>query len=458
MSDSKQSPAAATADASKYRIPAGSVWSKMWMVAAMVGVVGVGVSIVGANINPERFAYSYLFGFLTAFTLMLGSMFFVLIQHLTGAGWSVTVRRTAEFFTAGAPAIVLLAIPIVVVLTPKLYPWWEATHESHVAHAQDHADHAEHDAHAAPRHARVEHAPSAAHGGGHGDHTPEHQFHADTLAKKTAYLNHNFFYIRAILYGLFWIWLSQFLFSTSTKQDSTKDRKLTAKLQSLSPVATIGFALSLTFAGFDWVMSMEPNWFSTMFGVHIFASSAVTIFSLIIVMTLSFKKAGYIGNEVNVEHYHDLGKLQFGFLVFWAYISFCEFFLIWYAGIPEETVFYHRRWDYSNWRLLSQGLIAFHFIFPFYLIMSRNVKRNLSMLGFGASWILMIHIAEMYWIVMPYYAEFQDIDLSMVWLDIAALFGVVGIYLAVVFRRMLNHSLIPVGDPRLKRALEFVNS
>lgn len=442
-------------DATKYRIPAGSVWSKMWMVAAMVGGLGLVVSAVGYTINPERLAYSYLYGWVTAFTLLMGSMFFVLIQHLTGAGWSVTVRRTAEFFTSGAVAVVILAAPIVFVFAPTLYPWFEHADDTHVAHAQDHDEHGEHGAAEHVGHAGS-HAGPVVHAD-HSEHTPEHQFHADTLAKKTAYLNQPFFYARAVCYLLFWLWLSQFLFNNSTQQDTTKDLKLTVRLQSRSPVATIFFALSLTFAMFDWVMSMEPNWFSTMFGVHMFASSAVTIFSLIIVVTLSLKKAGYIGNEINVEHYHDLGKLQFGFLVFWAYITFCEFFLIWYAGIPEETVFFHRRWDYPHWRLLSQGLIAFHFIFPFYLIMSRNVKRNLGMLSFGASWILMVHLAEIYWIVMPYYAEFQDIDLSMVWLDVAALFGVVGLYLAVVFRRMLNHSLIPVGDPRLKRALEFVN-
>lgn len=456
MSDST-----AKMDSTKYRIPAGSAWSKMWLVAGMVGLLGLGVAAVGYTINPERFAYSYLFGWLTAFTLMIGSMFFVLVQHLTGAGWSVTVRRTAEFFTAGAVAIVILAIPIVTVFAPTLYPWFEHAADSHTAHAQEHADHADHGDHAGHGHSgpvvrvgAADHGASAA----HGEHTPEHQFHADTLAKKAAYLNQNFFYIRAVLYFVFWLVLSGFLFNNSTKQDETKDVRVTAKLQSRSPVAMIFFALSLTFAGVDWVMSMEPNWFSTMFGVHLFASSAVTIHALIIVVTLSLKKAGYIGNEINVEHYHDLGKLQFGFLVFWAYISFCEFFLIWYAGIPEETVYFHRRWDYANWRLLSQGLIAFHFIFPFYLIMSRNAKRNPGMLRFGAAWILMVHVAEMYWLVLPYYAEFQDIDLNLVWLDVAALFGVVGLYLAVVFRRMLNHSLIPVGDPRLKRCLEFVNA
>ncbi len=448
-------------DAGKYRIPAGSQWSKLWMIAAVVGVVGLGIAGVGYTINAERFAYSYLYGWLTAFTFMMGSMFFVLVQHLTGAGWSVTVRRTAEFFTAGAPAVVILALPILIApgFRSTLYPWWDHAEESHVAHAQEHADHDDHAGHGHGAGPVVHAGHGAEHASaGHGEHTPEHAFHAATLAKKTAYLNQQFFYVRGVLYLLFWLWLSQFLFNNSTHQDTTKDIKLTAKLQSRSPVAIIFFALTLTFAVFDWVMSMEPNWFSTMFGVHMFASSAVTIFALIIVVTLSLKKAGFIGDEINVEHYHDLGKLQFGFLVFWAYITFCEFFLIWYAGIPEETVYFHRRWDYPNWRLLSQGLIAFHFIFPFYLIMSRNVKRNLGMLGFGASWILMIHLAEMYWIVMPYYAEFQDIDLGMVWMDLAAVFGIVGIYLAVVFRRMLNHSLIPIGDPRLKRCLEFVNA
>ena len=206
--------------------------------------------------------------------------------------------------------------------------------------------------------------------------------HADILAKKLPYLNLPFFYVRAALVLLFWFWLSTKLVRHSTLQDSDGDAKHTVTLQRLAPVGTIGFGLTASIGGIDWIMSLEPNWYSTMFGVHIFASSAVTIFGLVILMTLGFRKAGLVKNEINVEHFHDLGKLQFGFLVFWAYISFSEFFLIWYAAIPEETAFYHLRWDQQSWRTLSQVIVGLHFILPFFFILSRNIKRVLPALGF----------------------------------------------------------------------------
>jgi hypothetical protein len=232
------------------------------------------------------------------------------------------------------------------------------------------------------------------------------------------------------------------------------------KLQRFAPPATFVFAFSLTFAGFDWVMSLQPNWYSTMFGVRVFASSVVLGLALNILINLGLRRAGVVKNEINVEHFHDLGKLMFAFLIFWAYISFSEFMLIWYAAIPEETLYYHLRWDQPWWRAISVSLVVSKFIIPFYLVMSRNAKRNLGLLGLGAGWIAVMHFVEMYYWVMPYYQEGQDVPFSVAGLaiDAGCVFACVGLYLAVVFRRMLNHPVIPVRDPRLHRALGFVNA
>jgi hypothetical protein len=144
--------------------------------------------------------------------------------------------------------------------------------------------------------------------------------------------------------------------------------------------------------------------------------------------------------------------------VFWAYITFCEFFLIWYSAIPEETVFFHKRWDSEAWMTVSVSLVLLHFIFPFYLIMSRNVKRRPGLLAFGAGWILLMHMVEAYWMILPYAAPDGAEIGRGIWIDLACLLGLVGIYLAVVLRRMRNHALIPIKDPRLSRALGFVNA
>jgi hypothetical protein len=249
------------------------------------------------------------------------------------------------------------------------------------------------------------------------------------------------------------------LFSYSTNQDESGDPRWTLALERMAPVATILFAFSLNFAGFDWFMSLEPHWYSTMFGVRLFATSVVLSLALNILVTLGLRRAGISKGTIHVEHFHDLGKLLFGFLVFWAYISFSEFFLIWYAAIPEETVYFHRRWDTDSWRMVSLSLVVVKFIIPFFLILSRNAKRNLGLLGLCAGLIVALHLVEMYYWVMPSFQE-GGIAFSVMGFitDLGCVFACVGLYLAVVFRRMLNHPVIPVRDPRLQRAIDFVNA
>jgi len=417
--------------------------------AAALGALGVLVAGYGFTVDPRRFAFSYLMGFVTVLTMALGSTFFVLIQHLTSAGWSVTVRRTSEFFVAGMVIVPLLALPNLVGLK-HLYPWWNHSREATVAHAQEHEAAAEPGDEGAG--AAVEGAAEAS--------GPEHALEVETLDKKLAFLNHPFFYLRAVIYLLAWLWLSTRLFGYSTAQDKSGDPALTVKLARLAPPATFVFALSLTFAGFDWVMSLAPNWYSTMFGVRIFAASAVLSLALNVLVSLGLHRAGIVKDAINVEHFHDLGKLMFGFLVFWAYISFSEFMLIWYAAIPEETVYYHARWDQQWWRTISVVIVTVKFIIPFFLVMSRNAKRNLGLLGLGAAWIAVLHCVEMYYWIMPYYRQGGDVAFSLIGLltDAGCMCACVGLYLAVVFRRMLNHPVIPVRDPRLQRALDFVNA
>ena len=236
---------------------------------------------------------------------------------------------------------------------------------------------------------------------------------------------------------------------TSTRQDASRDHKLTLMMQSASPVAMITLALSLSFAAIDRMMSLEPAWYSTIFGVQYFAVSAVSALATLVVLLHGLKSSGHLGEAVHVEHFHDVGKLLFGFLVFWAYISFSQFMLIWYAGIPEEATYYHLRWT-EGWRTYSLFLAVGHFVIPFFLLISRNVKRRVPALAFGAGLLLVMHVAEVYWLVMPYASEGR---LDVQWMDVAALLAVVGTYAAVVFFWMTRFPLVPVGDPRLQTGL-----
>jgi hypothetical protein len=173
------------------------------------------------------------------------------------------------------------------------------------------------------------------------------------------------------------------------------------------------------------------------------------------VMTLLLRRSGLLGAAVNVEHYHDMGKLLFGWIVFWSYIAFAQFFLTWYSNIPDEVAFFHQRWhdNGGTWKGVSLLIVAMHFFVPFWFLMSRNVKRCLPLLATGAVCMMVMHVVEVYWVVMPNLGP-----LAPSWIDLACLVGLVGIYVALVLREMESYSLVAVGDPRLVRALEFENA
>lgn len=476
-------------------------WAGAWKVFAGIGALGLAGAAFGFTVDPRRFAFSWLFAFVTCLAVALGCIFFVLIQRLTSAGWSVTVRRTAEFFSYGILALIPLFIPILM-STSYLWPFLGGAHGEHgeagkhegghsaitliaPAHAQTHqgsspaADHADPQIHkgtGTSAHGAGEHggpggvgadmphanaAPAGGHGGSeaqaHAEHEAHGLIHGETMAKKSGYLSKNFFYGRAVFYFLVWALLAVRLFGDSAKQDTTKDPKLTLRAQAFAPGATMLFALTLTFAAFDWVMALEPTWFSTIFGVYYFSTGVVSSLAVIILVTMALRNAGPLQGAVTPEHYHDLGKLMFGFLVFWAYIGFSQFMLIWYAALPEETTWYHNRWDFGPWAKVSMAILIGHFVVPFFWLISRNFKRNLGRLQVGAGILLVMHVVDIYWFVMPNFALGSN-DFTFHWLDAACLLAVGGIYGAFVFHRMTKNYLVPVGDPRLERSLHFQNA
>lgn len=390
----------------KYLIPGNHVWAGMWKLFAALAIVGAGMTFAGGAFNDlKRFSYSYLVAFAWGLTLALGGLFFVLVQHITSAGWSVTVRRVAEQLAGTIPVFVVLFIPIML-LRKTLYASWMGPNVSHVVHA------------------------------------------------KHGYLNETFWIVRAIVFFAIWLFLSGKLLQHSREQDESRAPSLTNKMRALSAPGILLFALSITFSGIDWYMTLAPAWFSTMFGVYIFAGAIISMFSFMNLIFTRMNASGLLTTEVNVNHFHDLGKFQFGFTVFWAYIAFSQYMLIWYANIPEETEFFLHRQTH-DWDKVGYALVLVHFFVPFFLMLSRHAKRWAGPRSLAAAVILVMHWVDLYWLIMPNHDEHFHLNALA---DLGPWFFVMGVMFAFFFKNLAGAPIIPVGDPRLDRALHHQNA
>jgi hypothetical protein len=463
------------AEARDYRVPEKSPWLGAWRIVGGVGVAGLLVGALGWKADPERFAFSYLFAFIVPLSLALGSLFFTLVLFITKANWGITVRRVAELFFRPMPIFAVLVIPLVMPIgkpTPlqSLFPWEGAKHthqtravaaEGHVEHERAERGHGEHERESPLVEARGNPAKEPA---GLRDMpvanakaTERAVEHEDKriVDHKRPYLNKGFFLGRLIFYLLVWAWIAARYFQWSTDQDKTKALENTVRAQQFAPLALILFGFTLSYFAFDWLLSLEATWYSTMFGVYFFAQTALFQLASLIAATLLLRRSRLLGDAVTVEHYHDLGKLLFGFIAFWTYIAFAQFFLIWYSNIPDELVWFNDRWrdNGGTWQGVTLTLVVMHFLVPFWFLMSRNVKRRLPLLAVGAVCMIVMHVVEVYWVVMPNYGP-----LAPNYVDAGLLVGVLCVYLAAVLRGLEDYSLVPVGDPRLVRALEFENA
>jgi hypothetical protein len=459
-------------DKRDYRVGADAFWSRAWLTPLVIGIVGGLLMVLTAG--PERLGYSYLFGMFAALTFMLGGLFIVLIQFMTASHWGVSSRRIPEVIMSGAPVIFLLAIPFLAGVglhQLSLYEEWQSVgaHGDHAGehgdgHSDDHEGHGDHEGH--DEHGSLTFGASVANAQDHGDHgdhagddehgeahdeghshTPqETALHHDVVAQKVAYLNTGGWVSRALVYLLIWTILALAYYTWSRKQDEDGNPAHTVRMQSLAPAALILFGGTLTFASFDWLMSLEAAWFSTIFGVIIFAGSVIAILATTILIALSFYQRGLTGDAITPEHFHDLSKLMFGFVCFWTYVSFSQWMLIWYAGIPEEAIWYHRRWE-GGWQVVAYLLIFGHFVAPFLLLISRVQKRALTWLQFMCFWLILMHFVDIYWFVMPQAEGGFQIA------DVGALLFALGLFFAFVFWRLRKVPLVPVGDPRLARSV-----
>ena len=427
-----------TVDISNDNRQLGPLGGKVMQFAAIVGIAGVVVSAVMAFIIEDgaaQFFKSYLLAFCFVVSIALGALFFAFLQHATRAGWSVTVRRIAEGFSANLIWIWVLFLPIFILVLigqgDVLYKWMDP--------------------------AVVD---------------PDSDKYDSVVAHKEIYLNTGFFLVRNVIYFAAWALLGWYFLSRSVAQDETGDPELTSRMQARSYPAALLFAVTVTFASFDWIMSLAPHWFSTIFGVYFFAGCACAAFSVMILSMYFLQQSGRLRNAITVEHYHDMGKMLFAFgIVFWAYIAFSQYMLIWYANIPETTGWYIAR-QLGGWSWFSIFLLVGHFIGPFLILISRHPKRNPRLLAIGAAWMLFMHVIDLYYLIMPpkpeaemaaaeTYTELADsfADMGVGWhlMDLTTLVGLGGLFLAGTCYLMRDKSLLCEKDPRLSEALAFEN-
>jgi hypothetical protein len=364
-----------------------------------LGLVGV---VLGLIRDPSRTWLAYLIAFFYFMSLALGGLFFTAIQHITKAGWSVNIRRICESFSQFLP-IGAIGAAILLIGAPHIYEW---LNPEKVA-----ADH--------------------------------------LLLHKAPYLNGTFFVIRLAVFFALWLIFSKILIGRSVEQDKTGDAGLTEKQVGTGVAFVLSFALSYSLFSVDLLMSTEPHWFSTIYGVYCFAGLFQSTMAFMILTILYLKKKGLMSGFVTDDHMHDLGKFLFAFTVFWAYIAFSQYMLIWYANLPEETFFIIERTE-GAWLPVSLLLLIGKFIVPFLALLPRWAKRTPTHLAAVSVWLLVMQYVDLYWLVYPSY--FKD-QLNFGFYEVFIFLGFLGLFLFSVTRFLSRNSLVPIKDPRIAESM-----
>lgn len=441
-------------DAEGDRVPATHRFSgdQRWWVAPLgIGLILLVVGVVAglASSGVQRVLFAYLIGWVFCVSIALGSLFFVMFHHITKARWSVTIRRIPEALAASFPLLALAGVPI-------LFGMHDLFHWTH-----------------------------------HELFDPASPEYDAIIAGKEAYLNVPFFLVRYVVYFAAWTWLGSRLYTLSVRNDAQPDPQNTFDLRTVSAYGIPLTAVTMSFASYDFVMSTDPHWFSTMFGVYFFAGGWLGALSLIAFLALALKKAGMLP-EVTVEHTQDVGKYMLAFVIFWTYVAFSQYMLIWYANLPEEIVWFQKRFT-GGWETVAWSLVIFHFVLPFLLLLPRMTKRIAPALAVMAGWLLVMHWVDLWWMTMPSMhvaegveharalvsgggdllaslgaAAAQDVvrnetmalhvvEPHLPLVEMAVWLGLFGLYLGTTLLRLSHHALTPYGDPYFADSLRFEN-
>jgi ABC-type uncharacterized transport system permease subunit len=377
---------------------------KVTLIGLVILIIGILWSGAAFFTNPLRAEFNYLIAFTFLVSIALGSLFWVAIEYIAGADWSTPVRRVPEFLASLLWIVALGAVPLII-FSHDLYHWM---HKEAVM----------------------------------GDHI---------LEGKMAYLNETFFIVRTVIVIAIWLIFYYLITRNSQKQDEDGSQKRTAINIRLSAAFLVLFALSITVASVDWMMSLDPHWFSTIFGVYYFSGTVMAGISAVALATVLLKENGYLHPHMPRDSYYSMGTLMFAFNIFWAYIAFSQYMLIWYGNLPEETFWFIDRMK-NGWGTVAWGLIIFHFLIPFLLMLPRSIKTNPLQLKIWSVWLLLAHYYDLYFVIMPAYSK-ESVTLG--WMEFG--FPLIPVGLAIVFFawQAKKKNLVPVKDPKLERGLHF---
>ena len=368
----------------------------------IAGVAGLVVSAAGWFIDPRQFFQSYLMAYMLCLGVTLGCLALGMVHQLSGGAWGVVIRRPIGAASRVLPVLTLLFVPVLLGLG-HLYAW---TDSAVVA-----ADH--------------------------------------LLQAKAAYLNTPFFIARAVFYFAVWNAVTYFLNRWAVEQDRTGDPRVARRMQRLSAGGLLAYGLTITFASFDWLMSLEPHWYSTIYGVLIMGGQALSAMAFLIVVLHWLSLRPPLDRIVARTHFHDLGNLLLAFVMLWAYFSFSQYLIIWSGNLPHEISWYLHR-AHAPWIAISVALVLFHFTIPFFLLLSRRTKRESRLLVRVAILVLAARLLELFWLIAP---EFHESGLVVSWLDIVLPLSLGAIWTSVFVHQLRSRPLLPVHDPEFDEAL-----
>ncbi len=382
---------------SKFEAP-----TKLKTISFALIAIGLLTFVVGLMKNQDRLWASYLVAFFFFSCMALSGLFWVALNNLSKAGWSVSIRRYAEATTAFIPAILVGGL-VLLAGFKHLYPW---------ANAEVIASN-------------------------------------PVIAAKTAYLNTGFFVVRLLVFGIGCLIFRAIIVGNSLKQDQSGDSKLTVKSVGVSIGFVLFFSLAFSFFSVDLLMSLLPTWYSTIFGIYCFAGLFQAGLAFLAIVIVLMKRHGFVKGYVTMEHQHDVVKYLKGFTVFWAYIAFSQFMLIWYANLPEETEYYIMR-SQNGWMAISMLLLVFRFIVPFIALLPRAAKRNDNHVLLISTLVLVMQYVDIYWMVYP---NFFDGHIAFGFWEVGIFAGFAGLFLLSIMAFWTKHSLVPLKDPRLHEAI-----
>jgi hypothetical protein len=368
-------------------------------IALGVGGLGLIATAIGFVTNAEQFYRSYLLAYVFVLGIPLGCLSLLMVHHLTGGGWGLVIRRTFEAASRTIPVMALLFLPIVFGMH-TLYEW------THAEAAND-----------------------------------------PIIAQKAIYLNETGFLIRAVVYFAIWSFFALALTRLSARQDSEPVHF--TRFENLAGPGLLIYALSLTFASVDWMMSLDPHWFSTLFGLWVMVSQALTALAFTIVIAFLVSRDGRMSQLITTAKFHDYGTLLYAFVMLWAYLAYSQFLIIWSANLPEEIPYYLQRLG-GGWSIVMLVVVLGHFVLPWTLLLFRATKRASHRLVAVAVFMLLMRFVDTFWLISPWT---NHGDFGIHWIDVTALLGLLGLWVGLFCHNLRSRALVPVGDPYLAEAL-----